>query len=233
MNIPEEFDGFLICPGYSRKQINQFKRIFAMDNLNHISKKEQYLQMRKYSNDNRSYSLDVRVNKELVGRFYIQIESVKLSIETFRIINKKSEEMFREESFYGIKDENGLDRINNSIYGGFGSYEPYPTVTAKAAALWYKIATNQFFNNGNKRTAMLSAIYLLAENYYTFDVKDVKRMYDISLAAANNEINIKYIERFINGHVSLGYEHMENTFENKDFDSFISLEFKNSDSILH
>jgi len=229
----DKFDGFLICPGNSKKQINQFKRLFAKDNLSGVPKEQQYLQMRRISQNDMAYSLDAFVNKELVGQFYIKIMPLKLSIDTFRIINEQSEKMFREESFYGIKDEKGLDRVNNSIYGGFGSYEPYPTVTDKAAALWYKIATNQFFNNGNKRTAMLSALYLIVGSFYNFDVTDANLMYDISLGAANNEINIKYIEKFISKHITLNYDHMANTLENGHFDYSQSLVFKNTDNILH
>jgi len=225
----EKFDGNLFCPGNSKKQINQFKRMIAKDNLPAVNKSDRYLQMRKISGSEDSYSLDIFYKKEKVGHFYVKIsEPAKLTEKIYSTINEQSEKMFREESVYGIKDLAGLDRANNSIYGGFGNYEPYPTITSKAAGLWYKLATSQFFNNGNKRTAMLAAIYLLNINFYSFDVFDGNYMYDLSLQAANQEINAKYIERFINKHVSLNYENMANALENGNIDFSIPIVFNNT-----
>lgn len=197
----DTFDGFLICSGNSKRQINQFKRLFTADNLQGVEKDKRHLQMRKLSKKGDAYTLDVYVKKELVGHFYVALQSFKLTMNIYEVLNEQSEKLFKEETIYGIKDKNGLDRVNNSIYGGFGAYDPYPTVSSKAAALWYKIATNQFFQNGNKRTAFLSALYLLIGNFYTFDVTDANLMYEISLQAANKKINANYIEKFINSHI--------------------------------
>lgn len=226
----DEYDGFLICPGQSKKQINQFKRLFVQDNLNHVNKKNYYLQMRKIHpmHKNSFYALDVFVEKELVGHFSVQIISAQLSTDVFKIINEQSEKLFKEETIYGINDFEGLDRVNNSLYGGYGNFEPYPTVSSKAAALWYKIATNRFFNNGNKRTAFLSAIYLLVGNFYTFDVTDVNTMYDMSLDAANKKINKNKIEKFINEHIALDYDHMASALTNEEFVYSQTLSFTNS-----
>lgn len=229
MNNSTEFDGFLICSGNSKKQINQFKRMFARDNLPNVKKSDRYLQMRKLVPDRTLYSLDVYYQKDLVGHFGIKIaETQKMSSETFCEMNKQAEKMFREESIYGIKDFPGLDRINNSLYGGFGSYEAYPTITAKAAALWYKIASNQFFYNGNKRTAMLSAIYFLVGNFYNFDIIDANLLYDISLQLANNEMSVNQLEAFIGSHVSLSYGNMADALKNGKFSYSQSLIYKNT-----
>lgn len=53
-------------------------------------------------------------------------------------------------------------------------------------------------------------------------------MYDLSLQAANQEINAKYIERFINKHVSLNYENMANALENGNIDFSIPIVFNNT-----
>jgi len=229
VNNSERFDGFLICSGNSKKQINQFKRMFAKDNLTKVKKADRNLQLRKLRKDGTLYALDVYYQKEQVGHFGVRmIEPQKMSEKAFGEANKQAEQMFREESVYGIKDFYGLDRVNNSLFGGFGSFEPYPTVTSKAAALWYKIASNQFFNNGNKRTAMLSAIYFLAGNFYTFDVVDANSLYDISLRIANNEWNQKQVENFINAHVSLSYTNMSDALKYGEFSYSQSLIYQNT-----
>ncbi len=141
-----------------------------------------------------------------------------------------AEKLFREETIYGIKDSDGLDRINNSIMGGFGDTELYPTITAKAAALWYKIATTQVFQNGNKRTALLAAIYFMGINFYSFDGHDGNEMYDISVQAANNQLSVKQIERYISQHVSLGYKNMGSALSGDDFDVGFKIDFKNNEA---
>lgn len=229
MNNSERFDGFLICSGNSKKQINQFKRFFARDNLPLVKNTDRHLQLHKLRKDGTLYALDVTYQKESVGHFGVKmIVPQPISKEAFCEINKQAEEMFREESRYGIKDFTGLDRVNNSLFGGFGSYELYPTVTSKAAALWYKIASSQFFYNGNKRTAMLSAIYFLAGNFYSFDVVNANFLYDISLQIARNELSIKKVENFINEHVSLSYTNMSDALKNGKFNYSQSLIYQNT-----
>jgi len=56
--------------------------------------------------------------------------------------------------------------------GGFGMKEYYPTLEAKAAYIFFHIATSHIFENGNKRTAVLAldqflqanSVYLLLDN---------------------------------------------------------------------
>jgi death on curing protein len=56
--------------------------------------------------------------------------------------------------------------------GGFGIEEYYPTLAAKAAYLFFHIATSHVFENGNKRTAVIAldqfllanSVYLLLDN---------------------------------------------------------------------
>lgn len=192
--------------------------MFARDNLAFISKNDQYLQMRSVLRSQGIYSLDVNVKKENVGHFSVRvIEPIMLNMEVYKVINQLAEKLFREETVYGIKDYDGLDRINNSIVAGFGGVELYPTITAKAAALWHKIASTQVFQNGNKRTALLAAIYFMNINFYSFDVQDGNEMYNISVQAANKQLSIKQIERYISEHVSLGYKNMSSVLSSGDF----------------
>lgn len=215
----DSFDGFLICSGRSKKQINHFKRMFAQDNLSGISKSDYYLQMRKVNNRIDMYSLDVYIHKILRGHFAVAlVDTVLISIEEYRLINERAEKMFREDSMYGIKDYEGLDRVNNSLITGWGDYERYPTVPNKAANLWYKLARSQFFYNGNKRTALLSSIIFLRENLYCFDASNGNEMYDISMGAARNEITPNKIEKYILAHISFDYKGMAAIIQNKPYE---------------
>lgn len=225
----QNFDGFLICPGFSKKQNNQFKQLFANDNLIHIPKNNRYLQLRKLSEIGNNFILDVYVDKELMGHFAVhKIEPHLLSMQTFKIINQQAETLFKEETIYGIKDKEGIDRINHSLLSGFGDFENYATVTSKAAALWYKIATNQFFLNGNKRTALLSAIYFLRTNFYKFNSTNGNEMYELSVNAASGLMkNYKPIEKYILENVTLDYQNMGNALNATPYNIKQKISFKN------
>lgn len=212
----DKFDGFLICSGKSKKQINQFKRLFARDNLSNLSKSSYYLQMRKVAGKDNFYLLDVYINKRQKGHFAVFIMNTKLiPLDNYQGINESAEKMFREESLYGIKDREGLDRINHSLISGWGDYEHYSTVTSKAANLWYKLARNQFFHNGNKRTALISSILFLRSNLYCFNASDGNEMYDLSMKAAQDKIGANKIEQYIIKHVTLDYSGMASVLKHE------------------
>lgn len=54
--------------------------------------------------------------------------------------------------------------VNNELFG----VPQYPTVPHVAALLLFKIVTNHMFNDGNKRTALLTSDYFLAINGYHY-----------------------------------------------------------------
>lgn len=142
----DKFDGYLICPGNSRRQINQFKRMFAKDNLKYVSKNDQYLQMRCISQLPKTYALDVNVKKENVGYFSVGVINPSLlTVKIYKIINQMAEKMFREETIYGLKDYDGLDRINKSIIGGFGDKELYPTILIRLLLYGIRLQLIRFF----------------------------------------------------------------------------------------
>lgn len=223
----EQITGFLICSGNSKRQINQFKRLFIRDNLKNES--NPYLQMRKSKLRDDLYTLTVTANKKQLGIFFVIMTKTSiLSINDYSQINKLAETLFREETVYGISDWTGLDRLNQAIISGFGDVELYPTITIKAAALWYKIASNQVFRNGNKRTALIAAITFLNLNFYSFDAHDGNEMYDISVRAANHEISIPQIEKYIKNHVSLNYNLMNAMLNGDELEVSHHIDFHNT-----
>ena len=65
----------------------------------------------------------------------------------------------------GLRDEAGLDLICHKVRD-----KRYETLTDKAAFLLYNIATKHPFINGNKRTALATALSFLVMNDYDVDV---------------------------------------------------------------
>lgn len=66
-------------------------------------------------------------------------------------------------------NESLFDSAIYSIYAGFGGMDFYPTIEEKAARLCFQLARNHSFENGNKRTAMVSMITLLSLNHIALE----------------------------------------------------------------
>ncbi|MCV3323541.1 hypothetical protein NR458_04430, partial [Pediococcus ethanolidurans] len=64
-------------------------------------------------------------------------------------------------------------------------------------------------------------------NFYSFDVHDGNEMYNISVQAANKQLSINQIERYISKHVSLGYENMSSVLNGNNFDINIKIDYNN------
>lgn len=64
----------------------------------------------------------------------------------------------------GVRDANGVHAAVGRAFNGFGGVDPYPSSFDKAAALMHGLATTQYFHDGNKRTAFLSAVTFLELN---------------------------------------------------------------------
>ena len=66
----------------------------------------------------------------------------------------------------GLNDERLLEKILEKPLVTFEGEELYPDLFTKAAVLMYAIITNKPFVEGNKRTALMCAMFLLRFNGY-------------------------------------------------------------------
>ena len=133
----------------------------------------------------------------------------KMDLELLKNLNEKAEKIFREEWFYGIKDADALKALLARVDNGFFGIEPYPTTISKAKVFWYTIATKQMFNNGNKRTALLTALTFLRLNGYNLDFKDSSELYNISMDLANKIMSEDDLEQYLLQKTQIDFEQME------------------------
>jgi len=61
----------------------------------------------------------------------------------------------------------------------------YPTVYLKAAALFYFVAKDHAFENGNKRTAVIVLLYYLAKNGIALQISS-RDMYELAVAVVES-----------------------------------------------
>lgn len=76
----------------------------------------------------------------------------------------------------GLRDAGALALCAGRPLAAFGGKDMYPDVFSKAAAVLESIARNHPFVDGNKRTAFLTALYILEQNGYQtfFEQKDIE-----------------------------------------------------------
>ncbi len=87
----------------------------------------------------------------------------------------------------GIKNSGSIESAVARPFSTVGGRDAYPTNFLKAAALFHSIAGNHSFHNGNKRTALLSTLYLLSEFGYIVKCDD-DEMYEFTRQIAAHEI---------------------------------------------
>ena len=180
-----EIDGVLYIPNFSNeRQQEEFKEIFARSlNLDKVDKKDWKINVNTYKS---VYSVELLYDSKAIGLWIVfDMPFQKMDLELLKNLNEKAEKIFREEWFYGIKDADALKALLARVDNGFFGFEPYPTTISKAKVFWYTIATKQMFNNGNKRTALLTALTFLRLNGYNLDFKDSSELYNISMDLAN------------------------------------------------
>lgn len=200
----------LISTINNRTQDTEFKLLLLKSLESSLSSSENLI-LEKCQEEDGFYDLMLLKNDKPIQRFRVyRREQVKLSVQDMIAINEASEKIIKSETFYGLKDRNGLEAVLGAVDQGFGTYEQYPTLIDKATALWWKIATKQLFNNGNKRTSMLAARFYLNLNYYRISVKSDIELYNISLGIATGQMSFIALRRFIVNHVFLDFREMKN-----------------------
>lgn len=215
----EKLYGYLIVTNICRKQIYEYKKLFAKSiNLNQVDKKRWKLSFRKYNKQ--IYKLSFYFDKVLQGYWYIlPVKQPSLDINMLAEINKLSEKLLKEEWFYGVKDRNGLEALLGKVDNDFFKIKPYPTILYKAACFWYTISTKQMFFNGNKRTALLTALLYLKINGYSFDILDEVTLYNVSMKVADGEMSFRQLYQYILRHTYIDFGFSRNILSRENLDT--------------
>ena len=209
-----DIDGVLYLPNFSNKeQQEEFKKVFAYSlNLDKVDNKDWKINIDKYKS---GYVVKFLYDSKMLGAWVVfDIPFQKIDLELLRSLNEKAEKIFREEWFYGVKDREALEALLARVDNVFFGFEPYPTTISKAKVFWYTIASKQMFNNGNKRTALLTALTFLNLNGYILDFEDSNELYNISMNLANKIMSEDELEQYLLTHVRIDFEQMEELAKN-------------------
>ncbi|GKT02530.1 type II toxin-antitoxin system death-on-curing family toxin [Furfurilactobacillus entadae] len=206
-----ELKDILVLFNPKRSQQYEFKRCFVrtLQDVN-IDKTACTLNIRHLAPNSVAYELKLMVTN--VDSYYfglIGMEHMPITVDDLEDLNIRAEKMIlTEETRYGIKDRAALESlIIRMDFAPFG-HDARPTIIDKATYLWYTISTKQMFWNGNKRTALLTAIFFLKLNGYTFSLQDVAEEYNISVAVAEGKMTSKQLHRHIEENVTIDFDYL-------------------------
>lgn len=85
----------------------------------------------------------------------------------------------------GIRDAGLLESAVKTCQQTFGGQDLYPDIFSKAACLFRSLIQNHAFNDGNKRTALVSLVIFLEENGHELSC-DNKELVDFSVKVATH-----------------------------------------------
>lgn len=206
-------DGYLLMSnGDNNEEVDEF--LLAMRHTLNINDDKNGMQL-IIGKKGKGYMLSLLSEDRIIqNSMVLPFPQTNLKLEDFIELNERAEKMIlKEEWLYGLKDRAGLEQVIGTVNQVVFNYELHPIITDKAAYLWYAIATKQLFNNGNKRTAFLSALSFLRINFYNLDMLAPKNLYDITLDVANKKISEHQLKDFILEHIYVDYKTLEDILE--------------------
>lgn len=100
---------------------------------------------------------------------------------------------------FGIRDLGLIQSALARPQASFGGEDLYPTILAKAAALFHSLIFNHAFMDGNKRTSMTTTARFLYINGYELDADD-KEFVDFPLRVENKHLSLGEIAKWLKEH---------------------------------
>jgi death-on-curing protein len=104
-------------------------------------------------------------------------------------------------SRYEIRNTGKLESSITQPFQQIGGQDLYPTLTSKAAMIYYLCIKNHPFEDGNKRMGIFSLLLYLAKNGYWLESTN-EELFDITVYTAGSDVKemekvVEKIERFV------------------------------------
>ena len=96
----------------------------------------------------------------------------------------------------GVREPELLESIAAKPQASFGGQELYPTVFAKAAALYEALCNYHVYIDGNKRTSAIAMYRILATNGYELTASN-KELETFTLGMANSHPDLADVAKWI------------------------------------
>lgn len=113
--------------------------------------------------------------------------------------------LIRHGGLQGLREPGYLDLIIEKPYTDYFGEEQYPGIFMKAAVYWHGLATAHCFNDGNKRTATMTALVFLKLNGYTLTAAE-DDLFDTALLVATGRMELEDLATWIEANVFLDHK---------------------------
>ena len=100
---------------------------------------------------------------------------------------------------FGVRDIGLIQSAISRPQASFGGVDLYPTIFAKAAALFHSLIFNHAFLDGNKRTTITTTARFLAVNDSLLKVTQ-KELADFPLKVENKHLSLEEIAAWLKKH---------------------------------
>lgn len=120
---------------------------------------------------------------------------IKISVSQVIEINKTV--ISKTGGTFTILNEDLLEQSVNSIYQTFDGNELYPNILDKASQICYSLCKNHCFEDGNKRTALVTMLVLLDINGYNINNLNHNSMYNLIYNVAEGSSNKNNITEWL------------------------------------
>lgn len=100
---------------------------------------------------------------------------------------------------HGIRDLGLIQSALARPQASFGGEDLYPTILAKAAALFHSLIFNHAFMDGNKRTSMTTTARFLYINGYEL-IAEKEEFVDFPLRVENKHLSLEEIAEWLKKH---------------------------------
>ena len=101
----------------------------------------------------------------------------------------------------GVRDEALLESALESVFGGFGEMEFYPTKEEKAARLGFLLISNHAFLDGNKRIGMHIMLSFLELNGLHVNCTN-EEVVETGMGIASGDMTYENVLQWVRAHTS-------------------------------
>jgi death-on-curing family protein len=102
------------------------------------------------------------------------------------LINKKVTSLTGEKHEYTDEDERRIRSMLKDVEKLGANYNSMDAMLEKVSLLVYRVASGQYFHEGNKRTALVAGLSFLQMNGFTADIEDSDLVAVIDRAGVSN-----------------------------------------------
>lgn len=123
-------------------------------------------------------------------------------LRTIDVLKLHEVQLRRYGGLAGVRDPSGLEAAVHQPQAGFGDELFYPTIESVAAAYMFFISQQHAFVDGNKRTALSTALAFLAANATSLTDVSEDELIELSVSVASGSMMLPELIKWFAEHAA-------------------------------